>query len=322
MEIRDALNAAFDENEQVEAPIVEVAETQTDNAQIVESPNRDEQGKFKATEPTPPLPERKAPSSWKPDAQSAWMKADKGQALTPEEVRILALEAERREGDFHKGVEEFKTHAQKARAYEQVIAPYEQTIKALGVDAPTAIGALLKADHTLRHGDQATKTAYFAQLAKSYGIDLGQAQEIPETDPQIKYLMDELNSLRQSQQQWHNQAQQQETTQANEELAAFQNAGNAHFDAVRGDMADLLTSGKASTLKEAYDMAVWMKPDIRQTLIEKQVADARQKALEQAQHLKAKSAVVGVKGSSPASGGVAAPKGSLREALEASFATD
>ena len=134
--------------------------------------------------------------------------------------------------------------------------------------------------------------------------------------------MSELNQLRQSQQQWHNQVQQQGTAQASEELIAFQNAGNAHLDAVRNDMADLLTSGKATSLKEAYDMAVWMRPDIRQTLIEKQVAEAQQKALEQAQHLKAKSAVIGVKGSSPASGGTAAPRGSLREALEASFATD
>jgi hypothetical protein len=242
--------------------------------------------------------------------------------LTAPEIKLLALEAERREGDFHKGVEEFKTHAQKARAYEQAVAPYMQNLTAAGVDAPSAVSALLKADHILRNSDQQTKTAYFAQLARSYGIDLGQALEVPPVDPQVQYLTNQLNQLQQREQQWHNSIQEQETASAATQLQDFASQGNVHFDAVRGDMADLLITGKAKTLKEAYDMAVWMRPDIRQSLIEQQRVEAQQAALEQARATKAKTAIVGIKGSSPASGGVTTSKGSLREILEEQFAND
>jgi DNA invertase Pin-like site-specific DNA recombinase len=65
-----------------------------------------------------------------------------------------------------------------------------------------------------------------------------------------------------------------------------------------------------------------MRPDIRQSLIEQQRVEAQQAALEQARATKAKTAIVGIKGSSPASGGVTTSKGSLREILEEQFAND
>jgi hypothetical protein len=85
-------------------------------------------------------------------------------------------------------------------------------------------------------------------------------------------------------------------------------------------MADLLETGKAKSENEAYEMAVWMRPDIRTTLIDQQRAEAQRKAIEQAQAQKAKAAAVSVKGSSPAAGGVQPVKGSLRDILAAQFA--
>ena len=326
-DIRTALESAYDEP-------AETAEVQTPEpvAEAGDRP-RDEGGRFapKAAEtPVEPTPEpapvieapvRKPPSSWKPEAQTAWTKADKGEPLTAEEVRLLALEAERREGDFHKGVQEFKTHSERARAYDNVITPYRDYLQTLGVDAPTAINALLNADKTLRTGDPATKAAYFQRLAQEYGIDLGQVQQQAPVDPQTQYLMQQMQSLRQQQEMWQNSIQQQERAKAEQEIADF-SAGKPHLDAVRGDMADLLQSGKAKKLNDAYDMAVWMRPDIRQTLIEQQRADAQRKAAEQAQAQRARSAAVSVKGSSPSSGGASAPSGSLRDQLAAAFAND
>ncbi len=274
-DLRTALESAFEEkpeNIPQSDSVVNTPELVTEDKPLEtkeEQRARDEVGRFaakeKAPEPVTPPEETKpikAPSSWKPAAQEAYLKAERGEALTPEEVRILTNEANRRESDFHRGVEEFKTHAQKARAYEAVIAPYQQTLQQLGVDAPTAISALLKADHTLRYSDPATKTQYFQQLAQQYGIDLQAVQNAPQVDPQTQYLMQQLNELRQTQQQWHNSIQQQEQARASQELEQFSQAGNAHFDAVRGDMADLLETGKATSLQDAYEKAVWMNPGV------------------------------------------------------------
>jgi hypothetical protein len=329
-DLRTALESAFedktDEVSQTET-VVNTPEPVSQDKPLettAEQRARDEAGRFAAKESAPVTPPDeqkpiKAPSSWKPAAQEAYLKAERGEALTPEEVRILTNEANRRESDFHRGVEEFKTHAQKARAYEAVIAPYQQTFQSLGVDAPTAIGALLKADHTLRYSDPATKAQYFQQLAQQYGVNLDQIQNPPQYDPQTQYLMQQLNELRQTQAQWHNSIQQQEQTRANQELEQFASAGNAHFDAVRNDMADLLETGKATSLQDAYEKAVWMNPDIRQSLIEQQRSEAQKKAMAEAQALRAKTAAVSVKGSSPSAGGVQTNGSDLRSLIASQF---
>jgi molybdopterin converting factor small subunit len=332
-DLRASLEAAFSDAEHVDtAPETpETPETTTAATPAVEKP-RDEHGKFKAVEPqaavvdttastadasaaavpaTEVQPERRAPSSWKPDAQAAF-------ATLPPNIQDEVL---RRESDYHKGIEGYKTHAQAAQAFERAVQPYMQTIQSLGVDAPTAVGELLKADHTLRYSDPATKARYFSQLAQQYGVDLAQVANPPAVDPQYQALQAQLQRQQNEMQAWKNQQAQREQAVVQTELERFAaDPANAHFDAVRDDMALLLESGKAQSLKDAYDTAVWMRGDIRQSLIEQQRAEAQKKATEQAQHQKAKAASVSVKGSSPASGGASAVKGSIRETIEAAFA--
>jgi hypothetical protein len=324
--LREQLEAAFEADDQKVTPeeTSQVSEVVPDSEPIGRA--RDEQGKFAAREEPSvpdelmPKPERRAPSSWKPAAQEAFLKADRGEPLTPEEIKILTAEAEKREHDYHKGIEGFKTHAQKARAYEQAIAPYQQTLQQLGMDAPTAINKLLEADHKLRYSDPIAKAQYFQNLAQQYGIDLGQVQNIPQQDPQTQYLMQQLNELRQTQQMWQNSIQEQERSKANHELEQFAGSDKTHFEAVRGDMADLLESGKAQSLEQAYEMAIWMRPDVRQTLIEQQRIEAQRNYEQQQRTQRAKTASVSVKGSSPSSGGSQPPSGDLRALLESQFA--
>lgn len=335
-DLRSALESAFEKSESSE-PVEVKSEPQVQDATIpaekvevkTETRSRDEAGKFKPVdkpiekpaEPAPvaEAPVRKAPSSWKPAAQEAFLKADRGESLTPEEVKMLTAEAERRESDFHKGVSEFKTHSDRARAYDQAIAPYQAHLQAMRVDAPTAISALLKADYTLRNSDPATKAQYFQNLAKEYGIDLSN-QEVPNYSPQEQFLMQQMQELRQRQDSWQNSIAQQESERAQSALSQFTQAEKPHFEAVRNDMADLIQAGKAKTLEEAYDMAVWMRPDIRSTLIEQQRAEVQRKAEEHAHTLKAKAASVSVRGSSPSAGGVQPGNGSLRDIIAAQFA--
>jgi hypothetical protein len=338
--LREALETAFEQPaEEAVETTVEVSETveaapEPDPAPVEEGRARDESGKFVAKdkeEATADVveelaaeapPPRKAPSSWKPAAQEAFLKADRGEPLTGEEIRLLTQEAERRENDFHKGVSEWKSHADKARAYEQAVTPFNGYLQQIGVDAPTAISHLLKTEHTLRTADPITKANEFARLAREYGVDLSQIEEPPQHDPQTQYLMSELKALRDEQQRFYNQTQQHELAKAQTiiEQMANDSANFPHFEAVRGDMADLLETGKATSEKEAYEMAVWMRPDTRTTLLDQQRAEAQRKAIDAAQVQKAKAASVSVKGSSPVSSGVQPVKGSLRSQLEAAFA--
>jgi hypothetical protein len=320
-DLRSALEDAFAE---ADTPVVESTPASSPVVEPESPVNRDESGKYAAKEAPiepiePPPVEIKAPSSWKPEAKDAYIKAERGEALTPQEIKILTAEANRRESDYHRGLEEYKSHAQKARSFEQAVAPYAQTLQQLGVDAPTAVSKLLQADHTLRYADPMQKAQYFQSLAQQYGIDMGQVQNMLQQDPQTQYLMQQLNELRQTQQLWQNSIQEQEQAKANHELTQFAGSEKTHFEAVRGDMADLLESGKAKSLEQAYEMAVWMRPDTRQTLIEQQQIEARKKYDEQQRTARAKTANVSVRGSSPTSIGSQPVAGSLRDILQAQF---
>lgn len=322
-DIRSALESAFEQ--EVTEPVAEVLETP--------ERTRDEHGKFAKVEPaviepaqaadpadpaepvidapvdTPPA--KKAPSSWKPDAQAAF------DALPPH----VQDEVLRRESDYHKGIEGYKTHAQAAQAYEKAVAPYMQTIQKLGVDPATAVSKLLEADNTLRYADPATKAQFFSQLAQQYGIDLAQVANPPAVDPQYQALQQQIQQQQTEMQRWKQEQEQQQQSVVQSEIDKFAaDPANTYFNEVQDDMALLLQSGKAQTLKDAYDTAVWMRGDIRQSLIEQQRAEAQKKATEQAQSQRAKAAAVSVKGSSPAASGIQPVKGSLRDQLEASFA--
>lgn len=292
---------------------------------------RDEAGRFArkqepaavvaapAAEAASVVAEVKAPSSWKPEAQAAYVKAQRGEALSADEVRTLTGEAARRESDFLRGIGEFKSHADRARDYDRAIAPYAQTLQAVGMDAPTAIAALFKADHTLRTSDPVTKRQYFDGLAKQYGIDL--SQPAPQIDPQQQFILQQLQALREQQLAWQNQTQQQARQQFDQDIGSFA-ADKPHFEAVRNEMADLLESGKAKTLQEAYDGAVWMNAGVRKSLIDAEREQARRDAEAKAQTLRAKTAAVSVKGSGATAASTLSSGSSLRDHIEAAFATN
>lgn len=326
VDLRTALESAFAEADKPETPEPTTAapEQEPDKATRV----RDEAGRFAKTEPEsvsqpvtsetqthepvePVAPERKAPSSWKPDAQAAFNQL-------PPHVQEEVL---RRETDYHKGIETYKTHAHAAQAFERVIQPHMATFQQLGIDAPTAVQKLLQADHTLRYADAATKAQYLTQLAREYGIDIAQAANQPQPDPQVLAMQQQLAQTQREMQAWKQEQQRAQESVVMTEIEKFAaDPANVHFTAVRDDMAVLLQSGIAQSLKDAYDKAVWQRGDIRQSLIEQQRAEAQKQAIEQAQHAKAKAASVSVKGSSPSAGGIQPVKGSLRDQLVAAFA--
>jgi hypothetical protein len=98
-------------------------------------------------EPEDPEPEEpkiwaKPPSSWKKDYHDAWDTVDP-------KVREYIWQ---REDETRAGIEPLKSKAQFAEQVQKVAEPYMQTIQSLGVDLPTAVGALMDADHNLRYG--------------------------------------------------------------------------------------------------------------------------------------------------------------------------
>lgn len=310
--IRDTLRSLKDQGIEPEAPV----EAPEEAAQRI----RDESGKFKAKEPADDIPAEVTPEVEAPPVKPApntWRKevADKWQTLPPE----VQAEVERREADFHKGIEGYKQKAQFAESIERTLAPYQATLQSLNVAPEKAISELLAADHRLRNGSPESKVAYIAQLAQAYGIDLGQAaqyQPVP-IDPTVNALQQRLDAIEQERQQRIYQEQQQEINALNSTLAAFAaDPKHSHYEAVREHMASLLQGGSATTLEDAYEQAVYANPTTRALLIAEQQAKARAEAAEKAKAAKAAASVnVRSRPSMP----VSAPIGSMDETIRANY---
>lgn len=251
--------------------------------------------------PAAPAPEApKAPGSWKAEAKAVFDKLDP----------LIQSEVLRREADFHKGIESYKAQAETAKKYEALVAPYMATIQKLGVTPDVALGALLKADHTLRNAPPAVKVQYMHQLAKEYGIDLG-----AEIDPNVAAMQSRIYELEQRQEQWQQEQQRQSSHAVNTEIAKFASEpGREHFEAVRDHMAALLQGGQAKDLQDAYDQAVYANPQTRAQVLAKQLEAQRAEARKKAEEAKKAAAVnIPARGVLPAAG----PRGSIEDTIRA-----
>lgn len=307
MELNEALESAFDTAQPEAAPVIETPETQpTETA--AETRARDDAGRFAKNTPAPDVPMqppldapvaptvKAPPSSWRKEvAEKHWSQ------FAPE----VQEEVLRREADFHKGIEGWRSNADKGRAFEQALAPYQDTLKALNVDGVTAVTELMKADHILRNAPESVKVQKILELANVYGIDL-QKQFSPDVARYEQELFQTKEQLKNYQSQQENASKEA----LNSDIETFKQApGHEHFEAVRAHMAALLQGGQAKDLSEAYEQAVYANPTTRNAVLE-----------QQRQSQRAKAAAVSVRGSSPASGASSvAERLSTKDAVSAAF---
>ena len=269
---RELLSQQFDEV-QNEAP-VEAVKTQAE-------PNLE-------PPPEPPVWER-PPASWKKDYHEAWTTAD------PK----LKEYAWKREEEMRAGVQPLLSKAQYADQMQQAIEPYMNNIRGLGIEAPQAVKALMEADNVLRHGSPQQKQAYFAQLAQQYGINMGEVQTQP-IDPNFYAIQNELAQVRGEVLNWKQQQEAAQNQALLQEINQFQTKAE-YFEEARPTMIQLLNSGVAQDLDDAYQKAIRLDNDLftkhQQAL--QGAADAAKREASNKAAKAARAAAVSVKSSTP-----------------------
>jgi hypothetical protein len=232
-----------------------------------------------------------APSSWKNTAKAKFA------TLDPE----IQQEVLRRESDFHKGTEQYKQAASFGQEMHRALTPYSQTLQQLqnnGISASAAISGLLNTDHVLRSGTPDQKREAVAKIVQAYGVDMSQA--LPYIDPQVQQYQQEIAQRDQHIQQLSQSQAQREQGELNSHIEQAKQ-GKEHFDLVRNEMAALLQAGPARDINDAYEMAIWARPDLRQGLLAKQREDSRIEQVNKAKLAKQASAVnVSARGTFPA----------------------
>lgn len=264
---------------------------------------RDESGKFTSktaqpeaepeAEEEPPVWKR-PPASWKKDYHEVWATADPR----------LQEYAYQREEQMKQGVQPLLEKAKFADQIQEVVQPYMQTIQGLGIDAPQAVKALMEADHALRYSDPQQKRALFARLAQQYGVDLSgvteiQQQQMP-ADPNVSALQHELNRIRGEVMSWREQQEQEKNAQLLTEINHFSQKAE-HFEEARPTMIQLLQSGVAQTLEDAYEKAIRLDPELFESVQASTQAklDAQKRAAADKAAKTARAAAVSVRSSAP-----------------------
>lgn len=283
-----------------------VDKTAQDSDKVDTDPSAPDTGAMAATEPDRTAT---APSSWTRETAAKF-------AELPADVRA---EIHRRETEYHKGIRQINEMASIGHDVQSVVRPYMQTFQQAGIHPLQAISTLLQTEHSLRYGTPEQKAQMMAQIARDYGVDMAQVQPLPPVDPQVQELQRQNQQLQQFQ---HETLQTQQQAVLSEIQAFGANPANAHFEVVKNDMAALLTSGQATSLQDAYDKAVWMRPDIRKSLVEQQRTEAEKTAATLAREKRAQSAAVGIKGNAPSKGSVIKPGANIRDVVAAAWNGD
>ena len=291
---------------------------------------RDEQGRFAkeqlqsdnpvptdATEPgaEPSASTRKAPQSWRQDLKD-------GFSTLPETVQEEII---RREADYNKGIQRYAESAKYAETVKPVFDKWAPYLNQLQVQPAEAFDRLIQAEQALRTGSPMQKQAAFQKLAADYGITLGeQSQDQGNVDPnvqhalqRVQYLEEQLRNQQYNQQQETQRKQQAEQAELTKQIEEFSSSPNRpHFYAVRDDMSKLLAAGYAETLEDAYDKAVWVRPDIRSTLLKDEEAKRIQEQAKVAETAKAKArSITG----SPSGASIPIPNASIRDDIRAAM---
>jgi hypothetical protein len=277
---------------------------------------RDEAGKFAQTAKPETEPEaeqvaepvwKRPPASWKKDYHEAWATAD-------DKLKEYAYQ---REEQMKAGIEPLKAKAQFADQMQEAVQPYLQTIQGLGIDAPRAVKALMEADHALRFSTPDQKLQLFNRLAQQYGVNLGQVQGLPQqtaVDPMVYTLQNELNSVRGEVNNWKQQQEQAQNSALLGEINQFSQKAE-HFEEARPVMIQLLQSGVATDLQDAYEKAIRLDSNLFEAAQQSKQAEAE--ATKRAAATKAvksaRAAAVSVKSSTP--GAVTTTKAQDRRTL-------
>lgn len=220
---------------------------------------------------------------------NTWRKEIAAQFGTlPENVRE---EIHRRENDFHKGIGQYKEAAEFGTVMAQELVPYQGVMAQHNVNAREVVKSLAASWNMLVTGSPQQKTNLVLQLIKDHAIELPSLGSTPpqdqaqptQDDPRLAAALQRLDKLEGNLTAQERQRAEAEYATHLDAVGKFgSNPKNEHFNAVRGEMAALLNSGQATDLQDAYDKAIWLKPDVRGSLLAKQEKERADKTAKEA----------------------------------------
>jgi hypothetical protein len=279
-------------------------EETAENAGAIEFADKDEAQE--AAEDVKPV---SRPSTWKKEYVQIWDKMEAGEQISKEDFTKFAEYANQRESEYKKGVSTYKAEADRAKSYENAIAPFADNLQRRGIQPTQYIENLVRAEQILSNAPYEQKVQVFQKLASDYGIQLNGNGQATQLDPYTQQLMNQLNMVNQEVSSIKGRFAQEENQRLMGEIERVRSNVEQfpHFDVVREEMAQLLELGKAQDLETAYKKAVRMNDDVWALEQDRLLKEAKQTTIKAQQVAKAKAAAVSPKSTTP-SGKVSNPE--------------
>lgn len=228
---------------------------------------------------TPLDPNDRAPNSWKPAIREHWGK------IPPE----AKAEIRRREQEIEKTLNETGVMRKFATDFAQMVAPYQHIIRAQNSTPLQAVDNLMRTAAGLASGNPQQKAEIVGQIISNYGVDIKALDEFlsKNYNPQTAGYNQQQNSApppwAQPIFEWMNRAQQmqqqnedQQRRQADAEIEEMEQ--EPFFSDLREDIADLMEfsarRGKILSLKDAYEQAKKLSPEINKIIKQREEAAA------------------------------------------------
>jgi|SRR5215831_9309872 len=320
--LRETIEAAVDQHEGPEQPTQPSAPTSpapVAPAQQAVTPPAPQAPTPQTPPQAPGKPEPlKAPSQWKPHVREQWNRL-------PREVQEEVL---RREADSMRLIGSVGPKIRVADEVMQGLAPYAEHLQRVGVGPQQFMSDIFSTVHSLARGSAQEKAEVAANIIQTYGVDLhildAMLTQRIRTPIEVQHArnMTERARMVLEQQRFNEGAAQehQVNLEAERHVVAFGADPKHEFlDDVRDLMADLIESGRAENLEDAYAAAVWANPDTRKILLQR---EAQTRAFGKNQRAQAARRASSSISGSPTSGAAASFGGkgmSLRESIEAAI---
>lgn len=210
-----------------------------------------------------PVAPMQAPKTWRKGA------ADIFQTLPP----IAQAEILKREQDIFQGIAQYKEHAQVGQVFNETLKPFIPLFQRYQLNPADATKRALTAHFNLTLSSPATKVELAKSLLSDYGISMEMLGVPPSEgapagpsllDQEVQSLRQQLSEVRETTTMMQRRHAEQIHSQIRGDVEKFADSPeNLYFNELTGDMEQLIRSGAASTLPEAYEKAIWLNPAVR-----------------------------------------------------------
>lgn len=203
-----------------------------------------------------PDPYASPPKSWAKEYHDTYGKSDPA----------LRKYIHQREEEALRGISQYRQRAEFGSKIQQKLQPFQELLTQHNVDPAEAFDVMLRAHVGLTLGDAEQKKQWAQWLYQNYGMEgLIAAQQAPAqgqgVPPEVSQRLERLDRLEQA-------YYADKRKEIEREVDAFaKNPENTYFGELVDDITQLISSGMAKNIAEAYEQAKWKNASVRAKVI-------------------------------------------------------